>query len=250
MRQFVVAAALTVFLVFPCQSYADTFTLKNGREITAINCWEDGDLIKCNLYGQTVGYPKSDVANFQIDAKPEMPTDGFRFDIWQSGITVRDAIKIAEAHDKPMHKEGLISINKAFNPKMCRPYADTANQFYYKDQIFGKWATLNFDFTPTSKRLYRLKIAFSGPDISKTSEFRDRIEAMLREKYGQPVEIKNQIVYMSYNWNINANATVSMRPGTSYIQVTYRDTALFNLAENEKLELVRKGFTEGDKEKF
>jgi hypothetical protein len=248
---FWVVWCLSLILI-PHVALSDTLILKSGKTIQSSSCWEDGDLIKCKLHGQSVGYPRSDVAELRVDAPAPAakPANGFRFDIWQSGITVNDAIDIAEANDKPFHKHGLISNNKTFNPKMCRPYADTAIQFYYKDQIFGKWATLNFNFTPTSKRLYSLEVAFSGPGISKNSEFRERIEEMLSKKYGNTPRITEHIVFQTYDWTINDNATVTMRLGGNSIHVICADDTLTKKAENEKLEQVRSGFTNTDKEKF
>lgn len=250
MRQLLIFTCLMLFMLLPFQSAADTVILKSGRTIQVSNCWEAGDLVKCKLYGQIVGYSKSDIAEYRIDPRPIKLITGFRFDIWQSGITIREAIKIAKTNNKPFHRSGLLSVNKVFNPKMCRPYANTATEFYYKDQIFGRLAKLNFNFTPTGKRLYSLDVAFSGPGISKNTEFRKQIEALLKEKYGAPATNSNHIVYKNYDWKINDNATVTMRLGGNNVHVIYTDDRLSKMAENEKLELVRKGFNKNDKGKF
>ena len=238
-------------LVCPHYSGADTIVLKNGRTIDATKCWEDGEIIKCKVYGQIVGYHKNDIAEARLSTKSETSTaDGFKFDIWQSGILVRQAIGIAEVNDIPLHRGGLISVNKTFNPKMCKPYADKATEFYYKDQILGKWATLNFRFTQSSKQLYSLTVAFSGPKISKKSDFRKQVESMLREKYGNPVRVTNHILYKEFDWKINNNAIVTMRPGGNSVHITYRDLKLAGLFEKEKLKYIRSGFTRNDKSKF
>lgn len=250
MRQLLISTCLLVFMLLPFQSVADTIILKSGKTIQASDCWEEGDLVKCKLYGQIVGYSKSDIAEYRIAPRPIKLITGFRFDIWQSGITIREAIKIAEINNKPFHRSGLLSVNKVFNAKMCRPYANTAIEFYYKDQIFGRLATLNFNFTPTGKRLYSLDVAFSGPRISKNSEFRKQIEALLKEKYGVPVKNSDHIVYKNYDWKINNNATVTMRLGGNNVHVIYTDAKLSKMAENEKLKLVQNKFKKNDKDKF
>ena len=160
-----------------------------------------------------------------------------------------EAIDIAQAYDKPLQKSGLISANKTFNSRMCLPYADTVTQFYYKDQILGRLATLTLDFTPTSKLLYSLRVAFSGPGISRTSEFSELVESMMREKYGEP-RVTDKIVFRDYEWEIGENATVTMRQGGNMVHVTYRDRPLANEADHEKSEQVREGFTQTDKAKF
>lgn len=250
MKQIIAATTLIFLLMLSFHSMADTIILKNGRHIDSTKCWEDGDFIKCKLYGQTVGYHKRDIAEVRMTAAPAMPVNGFRFDIWQSGITVHQAIDIAEANDLPFHKAGLISSNKRFNSKVCRPYADTTTRFGYQEMIFNKMATLNFDFTPASKKLYSLEIKFLGTGISKQSEFRQQIESILREKYGKPFKITDHIIYKDFDWKINRNAIVRMQPMGNAVIVTYRDIRLTDLAEKEKLGHIRSGFTNNEKSKF
>jgi hypothetical protein len=255
--------------MFPIHLAADTLVLKSGRKIDAVKCRELGDQIKCQLRGGAIiGFLKTDVVEVWKDfkageikpspqanklGKENLPpnTTGFRFDIWRSGISVRQAINVAEAKDLPLHRGGLISANKNFNPKMCRPYADTASKFYYKDQIFGKWATLNLDFTPVSKKLYSVEIRFGNTGNSKDSAFRQQIEAMLREKYGKPLGVNSHMgVYTTYDWKINDKAIVTMRPGPNYVHVSYLDKAIAKTIETELAGQVREGFTKNDKSKF
>jgi hypothetical protein len=250
MRLIVAAIGMLSLIMFPLLSVADTIVLKSGRKIDATKCWEDGDLVKCKVYGQVIGYHKGDIAEIKMDAAPVMPAKGFRYDIWQSGISVQKAIDIAEANDLPLHRAGLISANKKFNPKMCRPYADTAIRFGYKEQLFGKIASISFDFTPVSKKLYSLEIKWLGSGVSKQSEFRQQVESILRKRYGKPFRISDHIVFKDYDWKINSNATVTLRPLGNAVLVTYRDTVLANLSEKEKLGQVRSGFTINDKSKF
>ena len=110
---------LSLLIMLPVQTIADTVILKNGKTIQSEKCWEDGELIKCKLYGQTIGYSKSDVAEYRLNSKPVPKTIGFKFDIWSSGLSVNEVIDIAEANNKPLHRDGLISSNQGSNPKMC-----------------------------------------------------------------------------------------------------------------------------------
>ena len=187
---------MVVFLTFSFLSLvqADTVILKSGREIEASKCWKEAGMIKCRKLGQIVGFPESDVASVIIEKEKTAPVDGFSFDIWRSGLTVSEAIGLARVNDVPLHKAGIISANKNFKPKMCVPYANTATEFDYKTQILGRHAKILLKFTPDSKKLYSIKVTWSGPGISKKSEFRDQVEAMLTEKYGRPVKTKNHIL--------------------------------------------------------
>lgn len=247
-RLLIVICFLWMFL--PSLSIADTIILKNGKRIDSPQCWEDGDLVKCKVYGQTIGYQKKDIEEVTIESIPEKPSEGFRFGVWQSGITVHEAIDIAEAHNLPFHRSGLIISNKTFSAKQSRPYADTETRFECKELVFNKLATLKFNFTPTSKKLYSLEVLFGNTGMPKNSEFRQQLEATLREKYGKPIQITDHVIYKDYDWRVNNNAIVTMKPMNNSILVTYRDVTLSSLAETEKLNRVRKGFTRSDKEKF
>ena len=53
-----------------------------------------------------------------------------------------------------------------------------------------------------------------------------------------------------YDWRINENAVLTMKPMGNVVIVTYRDIMLANLAQNEKLGNIRKGFSNNGKSKF
>ena len=243
---------IIVFLTFSFLSFvqADTVILKSGREIDASKCWKEAGMIKCRKLGQIVGFPESDVATVIIGKEKTAPSDGFLFDIWRSGLTVTEVIDLARVNDVPLHKSGIISVNKHFNSKMCLPYANTATEFDYKTQMLGRHAKILLKFTPDGKKLYSITVTWSGPDISKKSEFRDQVEAMLTEKYGRPVKTKNHIFFKTYDFQINEISTVTMRPGGNYVLLEYLDNRLSKLGKDEKTAKVRSGFAGGDKGKF
>jgi hypothetical protein len=237
-------------LAVPLFALADTVILKSGRKIEASKCWQEAGMIRCRKLGQIIGFSENEVATVTIDKKVTAPSDGFSFDIWKSGLTVAEAIDVAQEHDIPLHKSGIISINKHFNPKMCLPYASSATEFEYNTHLLGRQAKIALKFTPTSKKLYSIKVTWSGPGISKKSEFRDRVEAMLIEKYGRAVKTKNHIVYKTYDFQIDQFSIVTMRPGGNYVLLEYLDKRLVRRAEDEKTAKVRSGFTRDDKGKF
>ena len=182
--KYILTFFLTIFLL-PPPIIADTIILKNGRQIQTDKVWEKDGVVRYNMYGTVVGHPREDVAKI-IRKEPQNLTqfkNGFKFDVWHSGMTIPQMMAAAERHDIPLHRAGLISANKRFNPKMCRPYAHTATKFNYKTLILGRHATVGLAFTPVSKRLYSIMVSWSGPGISPKSEFRDQVEAMLIEKY-------------------------------------------------------------------
>jgi len=135
---------IVVFWTFtiPLFSRADTLILKSGKQIESSKCWRKAGMIKCRKLGQIIGFPESELATVIFDKEVTAPSDGFSFDIWKSGLTVAEAIVLAKVNDIPLHKAGLISVNKHFNPKMCLPYANIATEFDYKAQILGRQAKI------------------------------------------------------------------------------------------------------------
>jgi hypothetical protein len=62
---------------------------------------------------------------------------------------VNEAINLAEVNDVPLHKYGIISINKQFHP-LVRKYSD-AIHFYYNTNLLGHFAKVELVFTPVSQ---------------------------------------------------------------------------------------------------
>ncbi len=249
--KYILTFFLTIFLL-PPPTIADTIILKNGRQIQTDKIWEKDGIVRYNMYGVVVGHSREDVAKIirSKQPKPVQFKNGFKFDIWHSGMTIPQMMAAAEKHDIPLHRAGLISANKRFDPKMCRPYAHTATKFEYKIQMLGRHAKVALAFTPVSKRLYSIMVSWSGSGISPKSEFRNQVEAMLIEKYGRPVKTENKIIFKTFDFKINPSSIVTMRPGGNYVQLLYLDKRLSRLAEDEETANVRNGFTGSDKGKF
>jgi hypothetical protein len=61
------AAALIFFIIFPFFAIADVIILKNGKQIKSEEVWEEGNQVKCYLFGQIVGYPKETVKQIKSE---------------------------------------------------------------------------------------------------------------------------------------------------------------------------------------
>ncbi|GAB6909927.1 hypothetical protein DESC_60005 [Desulfosarcina cetonica] len=251
MRLFVTLISLVSLIMFAGYSGADTIKLKSGRTIKASKCWENGDQVKCKVQGgATIGFQKKDVVSVLKDFKvPKLLPQSFSFGVWQSGITVHEAINAAEYNNLPLHRDGLISENKTFDPAMCRPYADSATKFYYEEKIYGKWAIIYLGFTPSGKKLYSLNVRFLNTGVSKDSKFRISIEEKLKKKYGEPLSNKSN-EEQRYIWKISEIASVTMHPGSNYVLLSFFDNSIAKSVETELSNQVNKGATESHKSKF
>jgi hypothetical protein len=250
MKKCIYVIVVFLTLTIPLFGQADTLILKSGRKIESSSCWREAGIVKCEKFGQIIGFSESEVETVIFDKEMTVPADGFSFDIWKSGLTVSEAIDLAKDNDIPLHKSGLISADKHFNPEMCLPYANTATEFDYNAQLLGRQAKIVLNFTPASKKLYSIRVAWSGSGISRKSKFRDQIESMLIKKYGRPVKIKDNMIFKTYDFQINKLSFVTMRPGSNYVLLEYLDNRLVRLVEDETTAKERKGFTNGDKGKF
>lgn len=59
---------------------------------------------------------------------------------------------IARDKDIPILKDGIISVNKHFDPNVMK-YVDTEHEFYYQADLLGEHAKVYLIFTPESKFL-------------------------------------------------------------------------------------------------
>ena len=80
--------------------------------------------------GLLSGFSKKDVERIEIDPvePPSQGHEGFRFDVWRSGLTVYQVMDIAERNDIPIARDGLITISKNFKADMSRKYASEPQQ--------------------------------------------------------------------------------------------------------------------------
>lgn len=241
--------------IFPALGTADTIILKNGKSIAVKKAWEEGGLVKGELLGSVVGYPKDQVLRIEIDknTQPQILKSGFKFDVWASGISTYECMNIAELKDIPIHRDRLISANKHFNPAISRKYAETSRRFYYKDQILGKWARINLVFTPKSKKLYAMSINWSGAGVSKSSDFFQEIREVMIKKYGKPSSSRKETLFKKIFWEINKDAYAMLQGGSGFIQLHYFDRNYLELAETESVSIKnseRQNYLKKDTEKF
>lgn len=217
--------------------YADTIFLKSGRIIKCSKITKENDVIKCFVNGYEIGFPQDDVDRIVFDknAGRKSLENGFTFDAWQAGMSIDEVMITAERNDIPLHRHGLFSANKHYNPKICREYIHTATEFYYNDLLMGKPAVVTLYFTPTSKLLSRLKIHLHANDINRKSSYVKEIAIMLSEKYGKPSRIIDMnIFHDSISWKGDISFNVLMETGTGRLNITYSDTRLHLIGQKER----------------
>ena len=154
----------------------------------------------------------------------------FQFDSWRSGMSVREAMAVAQDKDIPIVKDGIISVNKHFDQKVMK-YVDTAYEFYYHADLLGEHAKVNLIFTPESKFLSTIKIQWFAP--FKDRSFQTKLFQLLTGKYGNYAKKERQIFYEISTWTIDKTNRVSMRTGRNAILAEYLDMIAYEQGQKE-----------------
>jgi hypothetical protein len=236
-RVFLIGLMLGALDLIPLITWADVIVFKDGRKMSVEKAWVEEGEVKAKVYGGIVGYPKESVARIEEEQPSARVAEGaFKFDKWVSGMAVDEVMKVAETHDVPILKVGVVSGGKHFNPEV-RKYAKTATAFYYKDNLLGKWSTVTLSFSPVSKLLWSVSINWSGPGVSTKGEFRNDVQSLLSEKYGKPKDGGKDLFYETTSWKISEISVVSMKVGAGSVNVTYVDKKIEAIKRNEDLQL-------------
>lgn len=239
-----------VMIVSSGYCLADTLYLKNGSVIQSDTVWQDGGYFMYKKYGATVGVAESKVDRVEYSSQSKDIGSSFQFDVWPFGCTVHEAINIAENHDIPLHKFGIISMNKRFHP-MVKNHSD-ATHFYYNTNLLGHFAKVDLFFTPASKKLHTVKVYWSNQK-TKDSMLAREIVSMITEKYGNPHKGGKKLFYKTTKWIApNANQIVMDVHSTSiylnYLHTEFRKQDQYEI-HNLKVKKLQVGSTK-DENKF
>ena len=230
--------------------HAGTLYLKNGNVIHSENIWLDDGLFMYDLYGAIVGIAKDRVDRVEFDPETKPKENDFQFDVWPFGCTGLQAIDIAERNDLPLHKHGIITVNKKFHP-MIRKYSD-ATHFYYNTNLLGHFAKVELFFTAKTRHLYAVQINWPNQK-TKNSALLNEIGSMISDKYGKPAKSGRKLFYDTTKWLSKDANQIIMKVHSTAIFLQYIHTRLNHLNDNEKQQLkvekVKIGSTK-DKGKF
>jgi hypothetical protein len=114
-------------------------------------------------------------------------SNAFEFDVWNSGISLTEAMKIAEFNDVPLTTAGAMKPcqrgKEHYRPERMKD-AQKSRNFCYKDTVVGKPALVTLHFTPMSKKLCNVVIYWANADKAQQKE----VLFVLSEKYGDPLK--------------------------------------------------------------
>ena len=220
----------------PVEGFCDTIVLKDGRRIEAEQVWQEGEMVRYKKFGTVVGLPVSQVARVITDASTSAgPVVDFGFDFWKLGMDINEVMDIAERNQVPLHREGLISVNKQFNPKMCRPYTDTHSRFDYRQQLLGYPTKVTLVFTPRSRRLAFIKVHLAANALSPSPSPRDSILSAMTGKYGKPEKTAKKLFQKdACQWRVSEENSVNLTSGSNWTDLIYENASWKNALEREQ----------------
>lgn len=180
-------------------------------------------------------------------------SNAFTFDIWKSGDDIDTIISKARQNNIPLHRSGLISKNKKFNPKMCVPYRKTATRYFYKANLLGEWATVTLFLTQKSKRLSSIDIDWSGPKKNRESGFPKTVMKALSENNKRSTRMRVNKYQFSANYKLDKNNEIHLSSSTNGTLLYYTDRTMSRIDNKEKRNVKKKNTETGlmkDKNKF
>lgn len=239
--------ATLFFLALFGYCYSDTLYFKNGKVIQSDTIWEENGFYMYKQYGATVGIRMDKVESVEIS----QDEDGFQFDVWSFGISVSKAISIAENHDTPLHRQGIISMNKSFHPMVWK-HSGTATRFYYNTNLLGHFAKVELYFTPISKSLHTVRIVWPN-QRTKDPKLTNEIFSMISDKYGDHQRKGNKLFYKATKWITEDSNQIELQVHSTSIALSYLHTEMrqldFDEAEDLKVQKIQAG-AKKDKGKF
>jgi hypothetical protein len=242
-----IIVSIIIFISISAFCFSDTLYLKDGRSITSETVWKEDGYYMYTAYGATIGISKENVERVEYSKEKR---SSFQFDIWPFGITVDEVIDIAQRNDVPIHRAGIISMNKHFHP-MVRRHA-SSNHFIYNTTLLGHFSKVELFFTPISKRLHTVSIQWPNQK-TKDTRLTNEIIHMISEKYDQTHGEQKKLFYSSLDWTAEDNNQIEMIVRSTSILLNYLHTDLrqqdYEEQENLKSMKIKTG-AKKDKEKF
>jgi hypothetical protein len=162
----------------------------------------------------------------------------FSFDVWDSKITLKEAIQIAKENNIPLRKDGIATSGKNFNKSYLSLNKYPENRiFNYKTTLLNEYAIVSLYFTKESKHLYRIKVRW----MKKDKEFIDTLYKLLDKKYGQKkvllTSIGSFLLSKQRQWEEDENSLIQTHASLSGTTLLYIDTveSQKNDQENKKI---------------
>lgn len=142
------------------------------------------------------------------------------FDCWETGMSINEVIRVAQEHDIPIAREGVVHARKRFDPKSIDDKFYKASAVYYRTNLSDRAATVYLRFTDDPKFVREIEVRLHN--ITDSDLFTKEMLGILSKKYGSFLESK-ELFHKSYVWRPAANSQVLLRVEGRGASIFYTD---------------------------
>jgi hypothetical protein len=169
-----------------------------------------------------------------------------KFDIWETGMSINEAVTLARQHDIPIARDGIVHGYKKFSPKLIDENFYKASALYYRTIISGRHSTVYLRLTGDSKFVREIEVRLFG--IKDRELFTKEMVGILSRKYGGCKELR-ETVFRVYEWRPDKSSKILMRAWSAEASITYTDLKIKDYLEKQRIEKEKKSIKK-DAEKF
>jgi hypothetical protein len=177
-------------------------------------------------------------------------THAIEFDLWRTGMSLKEIIAVARSNDIPLFPNKVYSGGKGFNPNRINENFYKSTTFAYQTDLLGKHCVVKLLTTGEEpKWLYEIEVDFTGAMQDKG--FYEELIKILSSKYGRP-GTRKETVFSHYLWKPELKSEVVLKwyshPILHYIDTEIKEVALTQ--RSYKYQDNKNGYTKRDREKF
>ena len=222
-------AVLMLLAGFGAAASADTIVLKNGRRIDVEQAWQEGGIVKGNLYGSVVQYPRDEVAQILTDAPP-VDYQQLRFSHWQLGMTQEQVLAKAQSNGISLRSQDPSAVPGIPEDEPQQP----GDGFRYDAELLGRRAGVQLDFTPQTRKLWRIQVVWRGDINMNQSRLKKDIIKHYRNEYGSPSgHLQHSWFSENIHWTVGGSGAIRLQTRKGILELAYSDAILERQYERE-----------------
>jgi hypothetical protein len=142
------------------------------------------------------------------------------FDCWETGMGINEVVRVAQEHDFPIARDGVIHLRKGFDPKLIDDKFFKASVVYYRTTLAGRNAAVYLRFTDEPKFIREIVVRVYR--ITDREIFTDEMLGILSNKYGSYRELQ-ELFEKAYEWRPDPDSRIVLRVGSGKASITYSD---------------------------
>ena len=151
-------------------------------------------------------------------------SSAYTFDIWESKITLDEAIQIAKVNNIPLCKDGVVATGKEFKQNYLYLQKYPNNRvFNYRTTLLNQYAIVYLYFTKDEKKLYKLKVRWVRPN----KDLVNSLYILLDKKYGKKeILLSNMGAFLlstQRQWKENNTTLIQTKTSLSGTTLLYID---------------------------